>query len=273
MCLLKTQTRGSGPGVNHNHANGLGELSINTNMGKLHEGKPQRPPSAPILDLENPKSQWNMNNTATVRPNNVMSAQQRTLSMPQLNPEAELEINTEPQFLLYGPPKPPRTSLVLERASNNLHMDRLDKAEIRNALQNWQMGQLMNDNEQKLAFNSRFARGPGDGQHQEFGNGPNGIYQKRGNNRRREPRRHTLQNGIDYNMLKRLKQIEEEKDVLLQGLSAVEKSREWYLKQIGIVQDKIRYMGRVGGSHMVSEAICHTQPLQVSYNILYTKRK
>lgn len=40
-----------------------------------------------------------------------------------------------------------------------------------------------------------------------------GIYQKKPNARRREPRRHTLQNGIDYNMLKRMKQIEQEKEV------------------------------------------------------------
>jgi hypothetical protein len=246
MCLLKSQSRGSGGG-----GVGIGELNINTNLTKLHENKPQRPPSAPILDLEpTMKSQWNMNNTATVRPNNVNALVQRTLSMPQLNPDNENEISAEPTFLLYGPPKPPRTSLVLERATNNNHLDRLDKAEIRNALQNWQMGQLMNDNEQKLSFNSRFTRGPGDGQHTEF-NAQNGLYQKRPNNRRREPRRHTLQNGIDYNMLKRLKQIEQEKDVLMQGLSAVEKSREWYLKQVAIVQDKIRYLGRAGGSHVV----------------------
>lgn len=39
-----------------------------------------------------------------------------------------------------------------------------------------------------------------------------GIYQKKPNAKRREPRRHTLQNGIDYNMLKKMKQIEQEKE-------------------------------------------------------------
>lgn len=77
-----------------------------------------------------------------------------------------------------------------------------------------------------------------------------GLYQKKSNIRRREPRRHTLQNGIDYNMLKRMKQIEQEKDVLMQGLNSIEKAREWYLKQIATVQDKMKYLGRMG--HVVS---------------------
>lgn len=77
-----------------------------------------------------------------------------------------------------------------------------------------------------------------------------GLYQKKTNIRRREPRRHTLQNGIDYNMLKRMKQIEQEKDVLMQGLNAIEKAREWYLKQVAAVQEKMKYLGRMG--HVVS---------------------
>lgn len=51
--------------------------------------------------------------------------------------------------------------------------------------------------------------------------------------------------------LKRIKQIEQEKDVLMQGLTAVERAREWYLKQVAIVQEKMKYLGRVG-SHAVS---------------------
>lgn len=36
----------------------------------------------------------------------------------------------------------------------------------------------------------------------------------------------------------------------MQGLTAVERAREWYLKQVAIVQDKMKYLGRVG-SHAV----------------------
>ncbi|KAG1660921.1 Suppressor APC domain-containing protein 2 [Nymphon striatum] len=65
-------------------------------------------------------------------------------------------------------------------------------------------------------------------------------------NQRKEPRRHTLANGIDYNMLKRMKQMEQEKDILVQGLEAVDRAKEWYVKQINLVQDKMRYVGRIG---------------------------
>lgn len=50
--------------------------------------------------------------------------------------------------------------------------------------------------------------------------------------------------------LKKMKQIEMEKDILMQGLQAVDKARDWYLKQVAAVQDKMKYLGRMG-SHMV----------------------
>lgn len=49
-----------------------------------------------------------------------------------------------------------------------------------------------------------------------------------------------------------MKQIEQEKDVLLQGLAAVDKAREWYLKQISATQEKIKHLGRMG-SHVVED--------------------
>lgn len=114
--------------------------------------KPNRPPSAPLLDIDvPPKPSWT--NTAAIRPNNVMS-QQRTISMPQLLPKE----NTQPETVdvhafekpvpninkptLYGPPKPPRTAIGISAGN-------IDRAEIRTALQNWQMGLLMNDQENK----------------------------------------------------------------------------------------------------------------------------
>lgn len=96
-------------------------------------------------------------------------------------------------------------------------------------------------------------RGLGDGKAAPQPDLQTGIYQKKTNVRRREPRRHTLQNGIDYNMLKRMKQIEQEKDVLMQGLNAIEKAREWYLKQVAAVQEKMKYLGRMG--HVVSNFV------------------
>lgn len=41
--------------------------------------------------------------------------------------------------------------------------------------------------------------------------------------------------------IRRMKQLEGEKDVLLQGLEVIDRAREWYLKQIAIVTEKQNY--------------------------------
>lgn len=57
--------------------------------------QPNRPPSAPILDIDcQPNNKLPWSNTAAIRPNNVMS-QQRTLSMPQLLSERKDNVQTE----------------------------------------------------------------------------------------------------------------------------------------------------------------------------------
>ncbi|KAG7188102.1 hypothetical protein KM043_015951 [Ampulex compressa] len=89
----------------------------------------------------------------------------------------------------------------------------------------------------------------GDGKAVELHNNQLSLQPKKLLSRRREPRRHTLQNGIDYNMMKRMKQIEQEREVLLQGLAAVDKAKEWYLKQISVAQEKIKHLGQMG-SHV-----------------------
>lgn len=246
-------------------------ISADTNVNQIADcpTKPPRPPSAPLLDIDSPisNSQWSSNNTATIRPNNAIQSQ-RTLSLPQLSPDSDMDLISDhlmPADLYGPPPKPPRSAILAPPKTG------FDKAEIRNALQNWQMGVLMNEMDMKdkrksMPLNpplpSRLSsRGTADGgtttdpatfsPGQQQTQSSNPLYQKKMNSKRREPRRHTLQNGIDNNLLKRLKQFEAEKDVLLQGLSAVEQAREWYLKQIAIVQDKIKFLGH-SGSHVVS---------------------
>ncbi|XP_014613099.1 PREDICTED: suppressor APC domain-containing protein 2 isoform X4 [Polistes canadensis] len=181
---------------------------------KKHDGQPNRPPSAPILITDNQnKGHWTSPNTATIRPNNAIS-QQRTLSMPQLLANRK-DINTQLELI---------------------------------------------DGRNGVETKHSKAYGPpkpprtgaaleGDGKAVDLQNNQLGLQPKKPLNRRREPRRHTLQNGIDYNMMKRMKQIEQEKDVLLQGLAAVDKAREWYLKQISATQEKIKHLGRMG-SHV-----------------------
>lgn len=261
---------------------------------KLHPEGPtvlkpsSRPPSAPLLDLEPNPPKPNWGNTVAIRPNNVISQQQRTISMPQLIPPKDKTISTannletvdmqhtfekqvpnvnkQPSSSLYGPPKPPRSAaglVVPERPLVPLPQNgnnNIDRNEIRNALQNWQMGLMMSSDVETKTQNKphgllRASRSMGDGKAssgqndgQNVQSGIGGLYQKNKANarNRREPRRHTLQNGIDYSMLKRMKQIEQEKDVLMQGLSAVEKAREWYIKQVAVVQDKMKCLGKMG---------------------------
>lgn len=55
---------------------------------------------------------------------------------------------------------------------------------------------------------------------------------------------------LNFIQLKRIKQIEQEKEVLMHGLQAVERARDWYHKQIAAVQEKMKYLGRTN-SHTV----------------------
>ncbi|XP_004929264.4 suppressor APC domain-containing protein 2 isoform X1 [Bombyx mori] len=138
----------------------------------------------------------------------------------------------------FGPPKPPR---IQNQIADRKDTIRSYKSEIENEFETEQT------TTNKLDFDeiSRVV----EDQSRELGDGRSSNetqIQLRRPTRRREPRRHTLHNGVDYNLLKRMKQIEQEKDILLQGLSAIEEAREWYLKQLTEVQEKMRYAGRMG---------------------------
>lgn len=114
----------------------------------------QRPPSAPILDSFDSKSnqcnekQWNKCVVSSSQfTNQIRQNQLRTLSMPHLPPESSKEegkenfINKHPSGMLLGPPKPPRTNAACFPHRNKLEdANKVDKNEIRVALQNWQMG-------------------------------------------------------------------------------------------------------------------------------------
>nr|XP_009510993.1 PREDICTED: suppressor APC domain-containing protein 2-like [Phalacrocorax carbo] len=61
---------------------------------------------------------------------------------------------------------------------------------------------------------------------------------------RAEHRRHTITNGVDFSMLKHMKELEQEKDFLLQGLELVEHAREWYHQHIQFMQECQRLLGK-----------------------------
>ncbi|KAG6926994.1 suppressor APC domain containing 2, partial [Chelydra serpentina] len=90
----------------------------------------------------------------------------------------------------------------------------------------------------------RGADGKPTGQSHGEGNGTGVVDARRHERGRSEHRRHTITNGVDYGMLKQMKELEQEKDFLLQGLEMVERTREWYHQQIQTVQERQKHLGK-----------------------------
>ncbi|XP_013387793.1 suppressor APC domain-containing protein 2 [Lingula anatina] len=201
--------------------------------------------------------------TATVRPiNNAM--QQRALSMPHLADPGKGSNSDmdEPTSAPLGP----RNEWFVQSHNQIPEQNRFhhnpalpkDKTGIVATLKSWQRDKMggtsvvqseFQGNRPVSTSNLPESRGavPGaatvnkDGQGRTF---EDAMMHKRAVPKKKEPRRHTLANGIDYNMLKRMKQLEQERDVLLQGLEAVDKAREWYHNQLIAVQEKQKYLGK-----------------------------
>jgi len=49
-----------------------------------------------------------------------------------------------------------------------------------------------------------------------------------------------------------MKQLEQEKEVLLQGLQSVERARDWYVQQLASLNDKMHFLGRDACYHSVN---------------------
>ncbi|KAH8413732.1 hypothetical protein KR222_005172 [Zaprionus bogoriensis] len=227
--------------------------------------KPARPPSAPqLLGLGLGLDANSIAPTAKVRPRS-----QLTLSTPpSLSPELEPD---EEYATPAPPPKPPR-QLAATAAP-------LAKADIRNALQNWQLSLMHGERAAEAAAVAASAkqkslktarelfehRGSADGGSSStsatdyaLGGGLSlALPPKKLSGKRRESRRHTLQHGIDYNMLKRLKHLEEQRELLLFGLDGVEKARDFYMQQVLNVQEQIKYFGRLGTRYVSATSCKH----------------
>ncbi|XP_003473011.2 suppressor APC domain-containing protein 2 [Cavia porcellus] len=61
---------------------------------------------------------------------------------------------------------------------------------------------------------------------------------------RGERRRHTITNGVDCGLLKQVKELEQEQEVLLQGLEMMARGRDWYQQQLQRVQERQRHLGQ-----------------------------
>ncbi|KAI5935881.1 Suppressor APC domain-containing protein 2 [Manis javanica] len=61
---------------------------------------------------------------------------------------------------------------------------------------------------------------------------------------RGERRRHTITNGVDCDLLKQVKELEQEQEVLQQGLEMMARGRDWYEQQLQRVQERQRRLGQ-----------------------------
>nr|CAG4640994.1 EOG090X08VB [Eulimnadia texana] len=239
---------------------------------------PDDPPTPPSIPPPvHPRSP-----TAAVRPNNA-ALHQRAISMPQLKPSEVARIRerragihtvygnvpprpTQPGYVpnpnppsntgtLVGPPKPPRVNqgqpqavitngaLMMRQRSDMgtrplsgppKHYNNNNNSNSNNICR---LLLLANEPLLKLKYELRCS---------------SGKWRKwtrrrtRGNaaSKRRDPRRHTLQNGVDQSMMRRLQALEQERQVLVKGLQAVETAKEWYSSQLSNVQERIRSLGK-----------------------------
>lgn len=249
ICLLRNQVEGSS-GKEDRFGDDVDSAVLHTQMVT----QTHRPPSAPLLDVNDTQ---NIDRNWLVLKSSESSSQHRTISMPQLIGRKDVLVQ-EPRDLgtvsiskhdgsrrVYGPPKPPR--LEKQSTERNETSKSSYKSEEETVFDTEEISVDKIDFEEMSRAVEEQSRGLGDGR-----SANETQSQLRRVSRRREPRRHTLHNGVDYNLLKRMKQIEQEKDVLLQGLSAVEEAREWYLKQLAEVQEKMRYAGRMGAYVVIS---------------------
>lgn len=209
--------------------------------------------------------------TATVRPNNVNFVQQRAISMPQLR----MGVKT------YQPP--PKRDESETWASKKDALKRsaepMDRNKVSLALEKWRMMKtyhLSSKSEEqdlrtlrKIPVRSAASYPNLASEAVSSSDVDSGVSlrpQDRGPaakkaSRRREPRRHTVSNGIDYNMIKRLKLLEQEKDFLVQGLDVVERARNWYLQQIANVSDKLERISKWDTPHSEYSMDAHHERL------------
>ncbi|NXP83804.1 SAPC2 protein, partial [Passerina amoena] len=86
--------------------------------------------------------------------------------------------------------------------------------------------------------------GPPAGQPQGDSDHPGARDTQRHQRGRAEHRRHTITNGVDFSMLKYMKELEQEKDFLLQGLELIDRAREWYHQHIQLMQEHQQFLGK-----------------------------
>nr|SVE84350.1 EOG090X08VB [Daphnia pulex] len=231
----------------------------------------------PVTDEEPPPVPVHMR-----KPETSLAIKERRAGIHSVYGNVPLFRNTPPPLVpMMGPPKPPRVvqpsgpqnnvitngalmmrtrSEISARTSGPNKMIPVDgknqlpvasiaerliaKAEVRTALQQWQLAQM--DSEKNGGSNKNVS---------------NGLSAKR-----REPRRHTLQNGIDQSMLRRIHILEQERQVLTSGMQALDKARDWFNSQLIDVNERIKSFGKssIGSSDYSTDAASERLGFKIS---------
>ncbi|GFU07495.1 hypothetical protein TNCV_2224882 [Trichonephila clavipes] len=232
---------------------GISIRKPSTPLGKIIHPSNSSERLMPISVLAPVPSRLTRHNTATVRPNNTTFVQQRAISMPQLQTEIK---SYQPLQKRVSSPSMWGKKDGVKRIMQPIEREPMDRNKVSLALEKWRMMKSYpapKENQENIRplrnvpmrNSSSYPSLPNDQvSSSDVDSGVSLRPQDRGPaakkaSRRREPRRHTVANGIDYNMIKRLKLLEQEKDFLLQGLDVVERAHNWYLQQISNVNDKL----------------------------------
>ncbi|XP_041368915.1 suppressor APC domain-containing protein 2-like [Gigantopelta aegis] len=222
-----------------------------------------REPSVPGGSrIRNPVSASHVNYpvTAAVKPNNAASTNNR-----RQYPGPVRNDNIYRSQDVYPPPRPERSRPPLQKKSlsgSDMAPPKLPPRDVSKSdrvlveLKNWQKEYTSlsgSKSDSKLAPSNIYKSDP----HAIYANieqfQKKGVESSRdgGGNMVQKPvrrqnsaRRHTLSSGVDYNAIKRMKQLEEERDVLLQGLEMTELCCQWYRKQLAAIHDKQKYLGK-----------------------------
>ncbi|XP_071152435.1 suppressor APC domain-containing protein 2-like [Mytilus edulis] len=219
-----------------------------------------------LQNLSNQRPQ-NINPTATVPPNNVHG---HIPTQAWKNP-SNREQKSEKSYRREGYPQsapPPRPDRSPQKSQSELPPKIPPRGNtskrIISELKNWQ--QRMHGMQQSKDKSTVDSKSPeqSSAQNEIYVNiaqlnasdhGPTPSSHPSSIKRRDSARRHTLSSGVDTNMIKRAKQLDEEKQILIQGLAMIDKARLWYLKQINLIEEKQKYVGKTSHNDYNLEAM------------------
>ncbi|XP_014786019.1 putative uncharacterized protein DDB_G0282499 [Octopus bimaculoides] len=164
-------------------------------------------------------------------PTHASNTHQRSLSPPQVPPRDQSKANILNELKLW---QKQRMKHVTPTAAESQNTNRYTSSK-------WNSGRNISANESKDTDRNIYANIDNITSQQRRNIDepkPQKLADSKHGSRRWDGRRHTLTSGVDHSMIKRMRQLEEEKEILEQGMEIVQSAKRWYQKQIASVDDK-----------------------------------